>query len=154
MPPLITMPLVSFTSVGSLSSSGTSIIQVIVYPSEEDIESHLWSTQVVLREIISYIESIEYDCECGLSSDVQVLKHNLDNSPKVQQLVELCKDRVVAVFMLGHMLDITTKKIDVEYRNPWEMAVTTYLYVITRARPELTQPAVAAAWRLKNGYWT
>jgi hypothetical protein len=108
----------------------------------------------MLREIISYIESIEYDCECGLACDIHTLKDNLDISPKVQQLVELCKDRVVAVFILGHMLDITTRKIDVDYRNPWEMAVTTYLYAITKARPEITQSAVSAAWRLKNGYWT
>jgi hypothetical protein len=149
----ILMPLEDFTSVGSLSPS-RAITVYSRYLYEEDVESHLRSNQAVLREIITYIESIEYDCEYGLACNVRTLKNYLEVCPKVQQLVELCKDRDIAVFILGHMLEISTRKIDADYRNPWELAVTTYLYAITQARPELVQSAISAAWRLKNGFWT
>lgn len=143
----------SFTSVGSLSNSGTTIYACVPYPSGEPIENHLQRNSAVLREILTYVESIEYDCECGLASGVSILRTNIDNTPKVKELIELCKDRVVAVFILGHMLDLTTRPIDMQYRNPWEHAMTTYLHAVTQARPDLKLPALTIARRLRNAYW-
>lgn len=147
------MPREGFTSVGALSRSGV-IATIDLYPTDPDIESHLRSHQAVLSELITYIESIEYDCECGSSSSTAMLRRVFEDNKKAQELVELCKDRTVAVFILGHMLEITTRPIDVDYRNPWEIAVTTYLYAITQARTDLTHAAITVAYRLKNGFWT
>ena len=142
-----------FTSVGSLSRFEAIRDVSIAYVTEGDIESHLWSNQVVLKELINYVESIEYDCECGLAGSLSTLKHYLDDSPKVKELTLLCRDRTVAVFILGHMLDITTRRIDPQYRNPWEMAVLTYLHALTQSRTDLTIAASTVARRLMNAFW-
>lgn len=142
-----------FTSVDSLTGSGARIISSDWYGTEGDIESHLRGNSAVLKEILNYIESIEYDCECGLSSGIGMLKRVMGETPKVQELIELCKDRAVAVFLLGHMLELTTRKIDTHYRNPWEIAMVTYLYAITQARTDLTLPATTIARRLVHSYW-
>lgn len=142
-----------FTSVGSLSRLNPSASTFSVYTAIGDLASHLWGNQAVLRELLNYVESIEYDCECGLAGSLSLLKSYINESSKVQELITLCKDRAIAVFILGHMLDVTTRRIDPEYRNPWEMAVVTYLHVITQARPDLKIPAMAASRRLMNSFW-
>lgn len=107
----------------------------------------------MLREIINYVESIEFDVEVGLSSSVKMFRNLLIATPKVQQLTELCKDRSVAIFILGHMLDLATRKFDPRYRNPLETAMTTYLHCIVTARPDLTKSAMSCAHMMKGTFW-
>ncbi len=142
----------SFTSVGYLSASGVSITSATDLPGA-DIESNLWGNSVVLREILNYIESIEYSCELGMALNPSMLKRIMGEIKKVQELIDLCKDHDVAIFILGHMLEITTRPIDTHYPNPWEMAMVTYLYALTQARTDLNRPAIAVSRRLVNSHW-
>jgi len=117
-----------------------------------EIEYHLRTVQPVLRELLKYIESIEFSVEVGLASGISLYKRYLDENPKVQELKGLCKERSIAVFLLGHMLDLVTRKFDPQYRNPLEDAMVTYLYCITSARTDLTKSAVAAARMMKGTF--
>ncbi len=110
-----------------------------------EIESHLRTVQPVLRELLKYVESVEFSVEVNLASGISLYKRNLDENPKVQELKELCKDREIAIFLLGHMLSLATRKYDPQYRNPLEDAMVTYLYCITSARTDLHKSAITAA---------
>lgn len=118
-----------------------------------NIESHLEENSEMLREIITYVESMEYECQANLASGVTSLKHFMEQDSQIIELVRLCKDRSVAIFMLGHMLELSTRQFDLQYRHPSETAMATYLHAITQARPELIKPAVAVAQSLKNSFW-
>lgn len=107
----------------------------------------------MLREIITRLESTEYSCECGLAGGIDLLKNILDNTEEVKQLTELCKDRMVAIYILGRMLELNARKFDTKYRNPWEMTMLSYLHAITQARKDLTSSATLAAGQLKNTFW-
>lgn len=107
----------------------------------------------MLKEIINYVESVEFEVECGLASSIKILYGCYLSNQIVQQLVEVCKDRAVAIFILGHMLDLTTKKFDKMYRHPHETPITVYLHALTTAQPDLKPAAVWTANRLKNAYW-
>lgn len=118
-----------------------------------EIEDYLRTVQPVLRELLKYIESIEFSVEVGLAAGVILYKRYLDENPKVQELKDLCKERAIAVFLLGHMLDLVTRKFDPQYRNPFEDAMVTYLYCITSAYPDLTKSAIACARMMKESFW-
>lgn len=107
----------------------------------------------MLREIIDYLESVEFDVECGLASGITTLHRFLEETPKVQQLTDLCKERAIAVFILGHMLDITLRKYDIKYRNPHEMGFLAYLHCVTKGHPDLKGPAIVCTKLLKGCYW-
>src|SRR5258708_6150827 len=110
-------PQQSFTSVESLGSSGCSSSASDIY-GDVDLEPHIRSLEDMLRELINYVESIEFDVGCGLASGTTMFKRILDDDTHVQRLVELCKDRATAIFILGHMLDLALRKFDNRYRNP------------------------------------
>lgn len=107
----------------------------------------------MLREIINYLESIEFDVECGLCNGIRPMRTLLNDTPKVQQLGLLCKDRAVAIFILGHMIDLATRKFDPHYRNPLETAMTAYLHALTQSQPDLIKPASQAASLMKGTFW-
>jgi len=107
----------------------------------------------MLREIITCLESTHYSCECGLAGGIDPLKSILDNTKEIKQLTELCKDRMVALYILGRMLELNARKFDTQYRNPWEMTMLSYLHAITQARKDLTSSATLAASQLKNTFW-
>ena len=62
---LTKMIRLEFTPVSTPSTS-----ELGAYYAEGDMEYHLQSNQDMLREILNYIESIEYSCECGLGSSI------------------------------------------------------------------------------------
>jgi hypothetical protein len=142
----------SCTSVQSFRSS-CSLSTAIVVSEEGEIEERMRRVQPMLREIITRLESTEYSCECGLAGGIDPLESILDQTKEIQQLIELCKDRMVALYILGRMLELHTRKFDPQFRNPWEMAMLSYLHAITRARTDLTQSATLAASQLKNTFW-
>jgi len=107
----------------------------------------------MLRDIINYLESIEFDVELGLCNGIAPMRSLLNNTPKLQQLALLCKDRAVAIFILGHMIDLATRKFDTHYRNPLETAMTAYLHALTQAQPDLVKSASAAAHLMKGTFW-
>jgi hypothetical protein len=124
-----------------------------MYDTTVTIESQLLECQVMLREIITHIESTKYEFDCQLASGVTTLKFIFESDPQVVELVDLCKDRAVAVFILGHMIELSTRPFDSQYRNPWEIAITTYLHVITQSRTDLNQASISAARLLKGGFY-
>lgn len=136
-----------YTSVQSLcaSSAGESAIEHI----PDVIESHLWGNQEMLREIIEYFESVEFDVKLGVVNTEQ-LKQVLDETPEVQDLTKLCHDRACAVFILGHMIYLSTKDFNSRYRNVYETAVVAYLHCLTSGRTDLNKAAIAAAKLLKG----
>lgn len=146
----MTEPSQDLTSVGPMCFS---VSTVSVY-GEREIEAHLRGVQLMLKEIITHVESIDYTVRCGLASGCGVLRDIISSDPQVKLLVELCKDRAVAVFILGHMLDLSLRKFDEKYANPLDMAMVTYLYALTTARTDLHAPAILVAKRLKNAHWS
>lgn len=142
----------SFT-FAELWSVSTSLYSATSVQDGAEIESHLRTVQPVLRELLKYVESVEFSVEVGLAAGVSLYKRYLDENPKVQELKELCKEREIAVFLLGHMLSLATRKYDPQYRNPLEDAMVTYLYCITTARNDLTKSAITAARMLKGTFW-
>jgi hypothetical protein len=60
---------------------------------------------------------------------------------------------MVALYILGRMLELHTRQFDSAYRNPWEMAMLSYLHAITHARTDLNKSATLAASQLKNTFW-
>src|SRR5271156_3400175 len=99
----ISTPPQSFTSVLSLCSSTFPSLASGVYRSEGSIEDRLKEVQLMLREIINYLESIECDGQAALSNGIGAMHTLFNNPPKMQQFALLCKDRAVAIFILGHM---------------------------------------------------
>lgn len=134
-------------------STSISLSPASVYQTDGDIESQLLGCQWMLRELINHVESTQYEFECGLTSGIRMLKTIFDETSEVKELINLCKDRSVAVFILGHMIELCTRKFDTKYRNPLEMAVTTYLHVIIQSRTDLHSAAASAARLLKGGVW-
>lgn len=114
----------------------------------------LGESVTVLREALDHIESMSFAVHTGLASGISVFRCALEDDHQVQKLIELCRDsREVAVFVLGHMLLLTTRKFDEKYTNPYDHAVAAYLHVLVTSRTDLTSTAVNTAKRLKNANW-
>lgn len=107
----------------------------------------------MLKELIDLVESIEFDVYVGLCSSTKLMRKALDEHPEVMKLAELCKDRAVAIFILGHMLDLTTRQFDTQYRNPLDSAITTYLYCLTTSCPDLLKAATLTAHMARGCFW-
>jgi hypothetical protein len=142
----------SCSFVQSFRSSGSSFTATDV-SEEGDLEERMRRVQPMLREIITYLESKEYANSCGFAGGIEPLKGILDNTKEIKQLTDLCKDRMVALYILGRMLELNARKFDPLYRNPWEMTMLSYLHAITQARKDLTSSATLAAGHLKNTFW-
>lgn len=116
--------------------------------------SRVEESVIVLREALDHIESMDFAVHAGLASGTAVLKSFFEQDSQVKTLTKLCKNsREVAVFVLGHMLLLTTRKFDEKYANPYDYAITAYLHCLTTGRSDLTQPAINTALRLRKAFW-
>jgi hypothetical protein len=139
------------TSLGYLSCCGFRESASIAYALDL---SHLEECVTVLREALDHIESMDFAVHAGLASGCSVLKRFFEEDPQVQKLTDLCHDsRELAVFLLGHMLLLTTLKFDEKYSNPHDHAMAAYLHILTTSRNDITLPAVNTARRLRNAFW-
>lgn len=108
----------------------------------------------MLKELLDICESRSIAEMLDAASGIHLFVANMDNMDSVITLKEACKkERAVALYLLGHMLDLATRSFDTSSANPFQQAVTIYLHVIVSSFPDLEKSAIKAASLITHSYW-
>lgn len=88
------------------------------------------------RDIFDKVESSEFRVQAGLASGRRMLHNIITETPEFFALLNL-DPRVILI----RVLDLSREPVDIEYVNPHDTAIATYLlainYIVARSAPNL-----------------
>ena len=106
-------------------------------------------------QAVREIESPEFAGRVNIASGLGTLFAIIAREPGPTYLLRSAnQDEGIALRLLRRALQRAQEDFDHRYENPWDTAIATFLWVVCRARPELSPFASEVALSLRQSWWT
>lgn len=108
--------------------------------------------KISLEKSFEAIESDTFSAKVGVASSFPTLIDGLTEEPAVTALLETSTpEELEAIF--ARLLLLSQREIDSRYLNPWDFAITTYLWILWQKDMQVAQVAAAIIASVRNLWW-
>jgi hypothetical protein len=107
-----------------------------------------------LEQAVNMIESHEFAVRAGLASDLRTFFDAVRQEKSVQYLLSQgTQEQDVVRQLLDRINDLAHRSIDIRYSNPWDAALTAYLWIIHLLDDEWVSLAAKSILQSANTWW-
>jgi len=103
---------------------------------------------------LSKIESHEFAADLSLASDYKIYLRILKEHKAVQDLLKAFGYNKNKSKLIQRIIELSELVIDNRYENPWDVALSAYLWVLSQKDMKLAQVAAEVAAKVPNCWWT
>ena len=101
------------------------------------------------------IESFDFSVRTQIASDLDQFWRIVELNPCVSSLLDRARqDMPTVIDIVVAMRHLRNLKFDPKYENPMDAAMTTYGWIISKARPRLSGLASDLLDSLDNSWWS
>jgi hypothetical protein len=100
------------------------------------------------------IERLKFAVRVGLANSFRAFLRNISSEPSVNELLVLAKSRDVALQVLKRVLSLSKLRVDFRYSHRFDIALATYLWILSRTYPEFATAGAEATAYLPRTWWT
>ncbi len=108
----------------------------------------------MIKEHMLKIESDEFAAILNVASSFPVFIRAAYHEEVIKQLIKQLELPENIWLVLKRAVELSQKEIDLQYENPWDTALTVYLWVLSLTKLEAAQTAAAFVRQAKNGWWS
>ncbi len=109
-------------------------------------------TKNKLKGIFAAIESNEFAVTIGVASRFSTLVRGLKQEQSVQALLDVMQPKEIKA-VTKRLLTLCGKRIDGRYSNPWDFAITTYLWILWVKDVEMAKCLAKTVAATDNLWW-
>jgi len=109
---------------------------------------------VTALEAMNEIERLRFAVRVGLANSFRAFLRNITSEPSVNELLVLAKSRDVALQVLQKVLSLSKLRVDFRYLHRFDIALATYLWILSRTYPEFATAGAEATAYLPRTWWT
>ncbi|MBA3921134.1 MAG: hypothetical protein H0X31_05265 [Nostocaceae cyanobacterium] len=106
------------------------------------------------KEQCKKIESYEFAAIVNVASSFPIFLRTAYNEQVTKELIKQLEDPENLWLVLKRSVELSQREIDLQYENPWDTALTVYLWVLSLTKLEAAQTAAAFVRQAKNGWWS
>lgn len=106
-----------------------------------------------LKEIFHRIESHDTSAQLNLAPNQRHLFLYAEKFECVQELKNLLNDPKIMTATLIRLVSLSNEDIDIRYENPYDTAITIYLWTLFLQSELVGKVAAAFAMKLSQGWW-
>lgn len=106
-----------------------------------------------LQDVIQSVEGHQFAAEVNLASGSDGFYRALRHHDLFRELADHMKEPAVPEMILRRLLELSRRPIQLQYENPFDAAMTTYLTALEAERPTLAGVAAEAVSRAPNCWW-
>jgi hypothetical protein len=107
----------------------------------------------MLKELFTAIESPRFSAEMNVVSGFGSFMRALSSHPQVRQLGEALDSPKALGDLFNRLLEVMGREFDTRYENPWDVALATYLLLLSTRSTTLTLLAAAKIKECPQGWW-
>src|SRR5438128_1878041 len=100
------------------------------------------------------IERLPFAVRVGLANSFRAFLRNITSEPSVNELLVLAKSRDVALQVLQRVLSLSKLRVDFRYLHRFDIALATYLWILSRTYPEFATAGAEGTVYLPRTWWT
>ena len=100
------------------------------------------------------IESVSFAARANIASDLNTFLEVITAHPAVESLQKRLRVKSDIDDLVKLMLHLCNLTIDKRYENPWDSALATYAWILTKVDPEREDIAIHLLRKLKNSWWS
>lgn len=105
-------------------------------------------------EAMNEIERLQFAVRVGLANSFRVFLRNISSDTTVKELLAAAKSRDIASQILQRVFSLSRLRVDFRYLHRFDIALATYLWVLSRTFPELAAAGAEAAVSLPRTWWS
>ena len=105
-------------------------------------------------EAMKDVEGLDFAVRAGLANSFRAFLRNISSEPTVVTLLDVAKSRDVALEILQRIISLSKLRVDFRYVHRFDIALATYLWVLSRTSLELARAGAEAAASLPRIWWT
>jgi len=106
------------------------------------------------KEAMADIEGLKFAVRVGLANSFRAFLRNASGEPSVGELLDLARSRNAALEIWKRVVSLSKLRSDFRYVNRFDLALATYLWILSRTFPELARAGAEAAADLPRTWWT
>ncbi|MCK4578557.1 MAG: hypothetical protein KAU50_07185, partial [Candidatus Marinimicrobia bacterium] len=106
-----------------------------------------------INDIFRKIESHETSAQLNLTSNLRHFFMYAERVECIQELKNALKDTICITETLKRILSLSKEDIDFRYENPYDSAITIYLWVLFLQSEIAGKVAANIASKLRHGWW-
>jgi hypothetical protein len=108
---------------------------------------------MTLLQATHEVESHDFAAGLGVANNLEMLYGAMASQQAVRDLVALCVNRDDAYRLVSRAVALVKEQDDVNYRNPNDAAIATYLWVLAQTQPYLAQLLAASVLNAPRFWW-
>jgi hypothetical protein len=109
----------------------------------------------MIKKIMESIENSQFTAITGIASSFSLFIKIIEKQDIVKELIEeiyeSLENRWIILSRISELLNST---IDPNYENPYDTAISVYLWALSLVDLELSQTAAAFILNIENGWWS
>jgi hypothetical protein len=108
---------------------------------------------MTFEEALAEVESLRFASSVSVASDFRTFREGVRSSPAVLSLVKELRSPPAQNCLLTHLLAVARRPTDPAYANPWDTALTVYLWLLNRVAPSLARIGAAQVLQVPRCWW-
>src|SRR5439155_26116475 len=95
----------------------------------------------------------EFAARLGVANSLEMFYALIGSEEAARDLLALTRDRSIGYRVLSHAVSLVKEQDDIEYQNPRDAAIATYLWVLIQTQPDLANMLSASALNTPRLWW-
>lgn len=105
-----------------------------------------------MQALMAMVESPAFDAAVGVASDLRtMLKASVGQVSR--ELARTARFPQNRLWLAKRSLTLCERDFDVRYQNPFDTAITVYLWILSMSDPLLAKAVATCVLGLRNGWW-
>lgn len=105
-------------------------------------------------EAMKIIEEPKFATRMSLANSFRIFLRTISSDPAVNDLLVSAKSRDAALTIWKRLVSLAEQRTDFRYLNRFDVALATYLWILSRTQPDLARAAAEKTGNLPRTWWT
>jgi hypothetical protein len=107
----------------------------------------------MIVHLFERIESPAFHAQLGVISGFALFVRALAETPEVQDLTRAALTAEARNALYQRILEVSRRPVDPEFENPWDIALSAYLWALNQQDPSLALAAAEAVVQTEDCWW-
>ena len=108
---------------------------------------------MTVPDAITEIERLPFAVRVGLANSFRTFLRNISSEPVVKDVLAKAHSREVAIQLMQRVSSLSTLRVDLRYLHRYDIALATYLWILSRTFPELASAGAEAVAAVPRTWW-
>ncbi len=105
------------------------------------------------EEAIREVESFEFSARVNIASDFRTFLRAVSEQPAFHALFAELGRLDNGLRLITHVIEIARRPVNPDYENPWDTALTVFLWLISQRAPSFADLAAEAVSQAQQCWW-